>query len=304
MNVKPLVTVVIVTMNHERFIEQACRSVLDQTYPNLEIVLLDNNSSDETFNKAKVIFEECKISHKLIQNVECFGVAKNLNILVTHASGDYVVILSGDDWFPINSIEEKVKFLNNNNVDFALSDGYRYLQAENKFIEAYSAKAKRKIIKSLSHFFSANVTQNRPFNVGVIVKRELLVKYPFDEDVHAEDWDMNLRLTSLGYKVGFVDQKLFYYRILHNSLSRNWELMAISYQKITNKYLSYILADKKLTKNYKINLVNYQYEIILAKNDSEIERKKIRKIWKAAKYKIRYRHPVLFFKLFLLKYIR
>ena len=301
MNKKPLVSLIIVTMNHERFIEQACHSAILQTYLNLEIVLLDNNSSDDTFRKAKAVFDDCKIPHKLIQNTECFGVAKNLNILVSHTSGDFVVILSGDDWFPENSIEEKMKFVEANNVDFALSDGYRYLQAENKIIDAYSEKGKRKIIKNLSQFFHVNVTQNRPFNVGVIVKRELLVKYPFDEDIHAEDWDMNLRLTSLGYKIGFIDKKLFYYRILDNSLSKNWELMDISYKKITNKYLSFILSDKKLLKNYKINLVKHQYEILLSKNDSEIERKNIIKSWKADKYKIKYKQPVLFFKLFLLK---
>lgn len=288
-------------MNHERFIEQACRSAISQTYQNLEIILLDNNSSDETFNKAKAVFSNCEIPHKLIQNTECYGIAKNLNILVSQASGDYVVILSGDDWFPENSIEEKIKFLNEHPVDFALSDGYRYIQDENKTIDAYSEKGKRKIINNLDHFFHINITHNEPFNVGVIVKKELLVKHPFDEEIYAEDWDMNLRLTSLGYKIGFIDKKLFYYRILPHSLSKNWDLMEISYKKITAKYMDYINADKTLKKNYEVNLLKYKFEKKLSRITSESERKSLIKQWKKEKYKIKYNQPMLFFKLLLLK---
>lgn len=47
----PLVSIIIITMNHEEFIVQACESALQQTYPNIEIILLDNNSADKTFEK-------------------------------------------------------------------------------------------------------------------------------------------------------------------------------------------------------------------------------------------------------------
>ena len=112
---------------------------------------------------------------------------------------------------------------------------------------------------------------------------------------------MNLRLTSLGYKIGFIDQKLFYYRVLSTSLSRNWEVMADSYKKVTSKYIEYIKADKELSKKYEINLLKYKYENLLAHTKSGVERKLILKNWKKEKYKIRYSQPILFLKLLLLK---
>lgn len=112
---------------------------------------------------------------------------------------------------------------------------------------------------------------------------------------------MNLRLTSLGYKIGFVDQKLFNYRILKRSLSSNWELMESSYKKITAKYLDIIKADQSLYKKYKINLLKYKYEKILTKIENDQERERIIKNWKEDKYKIKYSQPLLFFKLLLLK---
>lgn len=297
----PLVSIIIITMNHEKFIEQACQSAISQTYENIEIIFLDNDSSDKTFEIGQSALSNSKFPVKLIKNTERFGIAKNLNILVSHASGDYISILSGDDWYTENSIEEKVKFIINNNIDFALSDGYKYIQDENKVINAYSDKIKSKIIKSIPNFFHENVTGNEPINVGVFIKREILVKHPFDEEIHAEDWDMNLRLTSLGYKIAFIDKKLFFYRILSNSLSTNWELMEDAYNKITKKYMDYISSDKILFKKYKINLLKHQYGIKLSNANSDKEREKIKKEWKKEKYKIKYQHPILFFKLFLLR---
>ncbi|MFC3159601.1 Glycosyltransferase involved in cell wall bisynthesis [Chryseobacterium arachidis] len=297
----PLVSVLIITMNHEKFIEQACRSVISQTYNNIEIIFLDNKSDDKTFELGKAALTKSNIPFTAIENTERFGVAKNLNILVSHASGDYISILSGDDWYTDNSIEEKVKFIQEKNVDFALSDGYKYLQNEDRLIDAYSLKTKEKIINSIPNFFHENVTQNIPINVGVFVKKDLLKEYPFDENIHAEDWDMNLRLTSLGYRIGFIDKKLFYYRILSNSLSTNWVLMEDAFQKITKKYIEYINADNKLKKKYTVNLLKHKYGVKLSLAKSEKEKRKITKEWKREKYKAKYTQPILFFKLLFLK---
>lgn len=301
MNSSPLVSIVIITMNHEKFIEQACQSALAQTYPNIEIILLDNLSADGTYSKAKDALANAKIPVKVFQNTEQYGIAKNLNILVSHVSGTYTCILSGDDWLSENSISEKVKYLQESNVDFAISDGYKYLQEEGRLVDAYSDKMKKKIIKSMPDFFKNNITNNEPHNVGVIVKTNLLKNHPFDENIHAEDWDMNLRLTSLGYKIGFVDQKLFNYRILKRSLSSNWVLMESSYKKVTDKYLDIIKADQSLYKKYQINLLKYKYEKILAEIVNDQDKQRIIKNWKKDKYKIKYSQPLLFFKLLLLK---
>ena len=113
---------------------------------------------------------------------------------------------------------------------------------------------------------------------------------------------MNLRLTSKGYKIGFLNKKLFYYRILSTSLSRNWKIMKDSYEKVTNKYLPYIKKDKLLYKKHKLKLLHFKYEILIseAKSSDEIERLKIE--WKKEKYKTKHSNPIiLFFKLLISK---
>ncbi|SHG68634.1 glycosyltransferase family 2 protein [Chryseobacterium vrystaatense] len=301
MNNTPLVSLVIITMNHEKFIEQACMSAISQTYPNYEIILLDNASKDQTFKNAEKILSQFGQHYKMIRNTESFGVAKNINIAVSETSGEYISLLSGDDWYTEDSLAEKVSYIQKKPVDFVLSDGYKYYQDEDKTTDAYSPKEKRHIIDSLHNFFHENVSENRTANVGTFVKRELLVKYPFDESINTEDWDMNLRLTSQGYKIGFIDKKLFYYRILSTSLSRNWKLMKDSYEKVTHKYIDYIKSDQELYKKYRLKLIHFNYEILLSETDSESEKERLRTEWKKEKYRVKYKNPVLFFKLLMLK---
>ncbi|WP_265129369.1 glycosyltransferase family 2 protein [Chryseobacterium oranimense] len=301
MNNPPLVSLIIITMNHEKFIEQACLSAISQSYPNYEIILLDNASKDKTFENAEKVLSKFDRHYKMIRNTESFGVAKNINIAVSHASGEYVSLLSGDDWLTEDHLAEKVSYIQKNPVDFILSDGYKYYQSEDKMTDAYSPKEKKQIIDTLDRFFHENVSENKTANVGTFVKKELLVKYPFDENINTEDWDMNLRLTSKGYKIGFIDKKLFYYRILSTSLSRNWKLMKDSYEKVTHKYLDYIKADKELYKKYQLKLIHFKYEILLSEKDSESEKERLRIEWKKEKYKVKYKNPVLFFKLLMLK---
>jgi len=301
MNTPPLVSLIIITMNHEKFIEQACLSAISQTYPNYEIILLDNASQDKTFKNAERVLSQFSQHYKMIRNTESFGVAKNINIAVSQASGEYISLLSGDDWYTEDSLAEKVSYIQENPVDFILSDGYKYYQSENKTTDAYSRKEKKNVIESLHNFFHENVAENKTANVGTFVKREILVQHPFDENINTEDWDMNLRLTSKGYRIGFIDKKLFYYRILSTSLSRNWKLMKDSYEKVTNKYIDYIKVDKELYKKYRLKVLHFKYEILLSETDSESEKERLQSEWKKEKYSIKYKNPVLFFKLLMLK---
>ena len=106
-NQQPLVSVLLIAMNHEKFIEQACKSILNQSYKEIEVIFLDNNSSDQTFEIADRFFKNTKIKYIGIKNKENKGVSENLNILVANANGKYISILSGDDWYEDKNIESR-----------------------------------------------------------------------------------------------------------------------------------------------------------------------------------------------------
>ncbi|MFV8333876.1 glycosyltransferase family 2 protein [Flavobacterium sp. GSP14] len=257
---KPLVTITLIAMNHEKYIAQACHSILNQTYNNLEVIFLDNNSNDKTFEIGDAILKNSGLKYFGFKNKVNKGVSENLNIQVKKASGEYISILSGDDWYEKENIEKRLEYLEVNNLDVILADGYKYHEKEKKKIAFYSSKRKKKIINTIHNVFEENIAGNTTGNVGFFVKKNILNENPFDEEVATEDWDINLRLSKKGYKFGFVDQKLFNYRILSTSLSKNYKLMQQSYLQVTNKYLEEIKSIPRANKSYQATLLSFEIE--------------------------------------------
>jgi glycosyltransferase involved in cell wall biosynthesis len=271
-NQQPLVSVLLIAMNHEKFIAQAAYSILNQTYKNIEVVFLDNNSKDKTFEIANEIFLNSKIKYKGIKNTENKGVSKNLNILVENANGVFISILSGDDWYELENIEKRLNFLETNNLDVVLADGYKFIEHKQKKKNVYSTKRKQRVMETIQNYYDVNLVNNITCNVGFFTKREILIKHKFDEEVHAEDWDINLRLSKEGYNFGFLNEKTFNYRILNSSLSHNVDLMRKSFMKITAKNINEIKVNPIHAKAYQLRLLEFDF-LDLNKNKSNIDKK-------------------------------
>jgi teichuronic acid biosynthesis glycosyltransferase TuaG len=278
-NQQPLVSVLLIAMNHEKFIEQACKSIVNQSYRNVEVIFLDNNSSDQTFEIADRFFKHTKINYIGIKNSENKGVSENLNILVANANGEYVSILSGDDWYEDANIESRFYFLLKNDLDVVLADGFKFIEDKQEKKDVYSNKRKQKVIQTIQDYYNVNLVNNITCNVGFFTKREILSKHKFDEQVYAEDWDINLRLSKEGYKFGFLDRKTFNYRILNTSLSHNVDLMRKSFLKVTEKYQSEIDSNSNHRDAYNMRLI--EFDIIDLKqnpNKTKFEIEKLKKL--------------------------
>jgi len=125
---KPLVSVLICTYNAEKTIHWALQSVLDQTYDNLEVLILDNNSKDDTIN----LLDEYKEKDN---RIKVFALEKNLwaygwlNYLLDKAKWDYIAIQDHDDvWHP-TKIEKQIDFLEKNKD---------YIWSGSSYLEYYS----------------------------------------------------------------------------------------------------------------------------------------------------------------------
>ena len=95
----PLVSVCIPAYNHGRYIQQALRSVLEQDWPRMEIVLLDDGSTDDTFEKAcemKVLFDE-RFERVVFEKKRNEGTCATLNRLCKLSSGDFTLLPASDD---------------------------------------------------------------------------------------------------------------------------------------------------------------------------------------------------------------
>ena len=108
--IMPWVSVICTAYNHEDFIDEALQSVVSQDYPNVELIVIDNASTDATAGRISAF-----IAHhptiQFIQNRENLGLNRAFNQGLTRAGGRYVIDLSADDVLLPNRIRKQVCFI-------------------------------------------------------------------------------------------------------------------------------------------------------------------------------------------------
>ncbi len=115
---KPLVSVVMPAYNHELFVEEAVESVLNQTYTDLELIIINDGSSDNTH--ARVLqYDDPRIRYEYQQNSGSHG-AINRGIAI--AQGQYISIINSDDVYHCNRIQTLVELSQQDNLDFIITD--------------------------------------------------------------------------------------------------------------------------------------------------------------------------------------
>ena len=178
-------SIIIPSYNAERWIVKCLESVLNQTYKNFEIILVDDMSSDNTVALAKKIL---KRPHKIIQlkSKRLNGGTRNEGI--NHASGDYIINIDSDDWLYCDKVLEELKdFIEeNNNPDVVYTN---FAMINNNSVEKVY----------LSVYDDTDLIKN-PFAASwlKVVKKELYVKYPFPEGTLFEDRIQNYEMICLG----------------------------------------------------------------------------------------------------------
>jgi glycosyltransferase involved in cell wall biosynthesis len=118
-NLAPKVSIQIITKNRAKLLPLALESALSQTYKNLEIIIIDNNSTDKTEDLVKkYVSNDNRI--KYFRVVENWGITKTRNFALSKSTGKYVAVLDSDDfWLTQDKIEKQVEFLQKNS-DYVL----------------------------------------------------------------------------------------------------------------------------------------------------------------------------------------
>jgi len=210
-----LVSVVIPTYNHADFLAVAIRSVQAQTYRPIEIIVVDNFSTDET---ERVVSQSAHPSPTYIKFANQGIIAASRNVGIRAAAGEYVAFLDADDIWSPNKLERQIAHLRDPAVVLVASD----LQ--------YTGAAKYSPSRlgdgpSGSHDYEyADIVRNNPIATSsVLVRRSELERVGgFDESPEfrvIEDWDLWLRLAVNG-RARVIAEKLVTYRIAPSERSR------------------------------------------------------------------------------------
>lgn len=217
----PLVSVVIPVYNGEKYLCEAIESVLAQTYPQIEIIVVDDGSTDSTVD----LLSKYKDKIYLFQKKNG-GVASALNLGIKLAHGEFIAWLSHDDVFLPEKIQKQVDFFVNNKVYCACHTNFEIIDSSGKHIRnIYSSSVDSKELPL--HFLQSMHING---STMLIRKKFLYMAGLFREDLlHTQDMDMWLRLSSVG-EIGWLDEILIKSRSHLEQGSLNFERQILEEQ--------------------------------------------------------------------------
>lgn len=280
-----LVSVLIPAYNHENYIQETIESIINQTYPNIELIILDDGSKDKTWEKITELKQksENRFVKSYFETKQNEGTCITLNKLLKLSSGEFVYIIASDDLTKPQAIEKEVKFLQDN-PDYALAVGdNEYVDSMGKQIfrtqKAFTSNIKNAKYKTVKEFLSSKLKidflsddfgsyktlyKENYIPNGYLIRKNIFETIGnFTKNAPLEDFWLMLQISKYK-KMKYIDEILFSYRIhdtntIGNSTrmrelttqTRNYE------QKLLEKYLTNHKNDE-LLKIYNEGICYYQ----------------------------------------------
>lgn len=216
----PLVSVICLSYNHARFVREAIESVLNQTYSPIELMVVDDGSTDNSVDVIKGLVAEYP-SIRFLSLQENVGYCKAFNRALAQTKGEYIVDLAADDILLPGRVEEGVKSF------LQLGEDYGLIFSDAEIID----EAGRHIRFHSDKFPHLNIPQgdvyqsliNRYFicSPTMMFTRKLMEALDgYDESLAYEDFDLWIR-GSRAFKFHYTPKVLVKKRILKNSMARN-----------------------------------------------------------------------------------
>lgn len=220
--IKPWVTVICTSFNHEDYVQQALQSVVDQDYPNVELIVIDNGSTDRSAERIAA-FTQSHPATRFILNSVNLGLNKAFNQGLALARGRYVIDLSADDVLLPGRITKQTACFEQLSGPYAVVfSNASYINAQGKEIGHHYA------VDATGHAYSRVPTGDvfRPIlesyficTPTMMMRRDVLDELGgYDETLAYEDFDFWVRSSRL-YHYAYVDEVLTQKRQLTNSLS-------------------------------------------------------------------------------------
>ena len=224
-SIRDLISICVPTYNGEKYLSQCVRSIREQTYENVEILVVDDGSSDNTLALInRLANEDGRI--RVIQNDKNLGLVPNWNKCIREAKGAWIKFLFQDDLMDSDCCSSMIEFATKNKVSVVLSDRHYFVNDVSK-----EAKGHYSSIKRLSHYISESkvITTDEVSKIyaddflGVnflgepivgLVKKEVFDRYGFfDEGLkQLVDFEFWFRIGT-NEPIGYINEPLNYFRV-------------------------------------------------------------------------------------------
>lgn len=257
---KKLISVIIPIYNSEKYLSECLDSVINQTYENLEIILVNDGSIDNSECVAKQYQNKDKRIRYFYKNNEGSGLTRNFGY--EKSNGDYILFLDSDDYIDVKMIEKLYNVIQDNDSFSVMLQGYKVVGNDITLV--------KRNINEISLLRSPSVCI-RLFNNKVLKKSGII----FLNNKIGEDLEFVAKLLIYNNKISYVDEPLFYYRIHDESTiqSSNVEDMFSIFESINGieeyaKSIDKYEENKKLLEYINISHILYGTTTIIMRLDN------------------------------------
>jgi glycosyltransferase involved in cell wall biosynthesis len=261
-----LISIIIPVYNVEKYLERCINSVINQTYKNIEIIIINDGSPDNS----QLIIDEYIIKDKRILSFKQsnMGLSAARNTGLKHINGKYVYFLDSDDFINNDTIEELIKNIGNNDIVIANMieiDEYGNIKYRNDInsknieeIELENSNFK------FDYFFGegyGTFACNKLYKIDFIKK--INIEFQRNSDIYAEDLLFNLKCYINKPNIKVINYYTYYYYQNSNSITKSYkeDLTQRFYNLITDFY-NYCIDNNKLAKNN--DLISYTVGIAIS----------------------------------------
>ncbi|MBF2016537.1 MAG: glycosyltransferase [Rivularia sp. T60_A2020_040] len=230
------ISVIVPLFNGERTIEETIKSILNQTFSNIEVIIINDGSTDATLEIVANILD----SRIQIFSYPNAGLSASRNRGISQAKGEYISFIDADDLWTADKLELQWQALQSNPQAAVAYSWTDYIDESGKFI-----KSGRRIKVNGDAFSKLLVTNFLENGSNPLIRQQALEKVGgFDESLAAaEDKDMWLRLAA-DYEFVCVEKAQILYRISTNSMSSNLKRQETASLKVIERAFNYPKAEK------------------------------------------------------------
>ena len=209
---QPLVSVIMPAYNAEKYIEKAIMSVVNQTYTNWELIVIDDGSKDST---SEIVEKLAKKDERIAfyANEKNIGVARTRNRGFDLAKGEYVALLDSDDIWLEEKLEKQLALFSETDADIVYTS-YGIVDVEGK-------KYKEDYLVPPQTDFEKMLGENHIGCSTVLLKKSVTEKYRFNENFYHEDYVLWMQLLKDGHRAHGLTEVLVQYRFYPGSRAAN-----------------------------------------------------------------------------------
>jgi teichuronic acid biosynthesis glycosyltransferase TuaG len=255
---EPFITIITPSYNSKDYILETIDSVLNQSYQNYEMLIIDDCSNDGSYEIVRdYIKKDQRIKvYRLESNSGCPAVPRNFALEIS--KGEYIAFLDSDDIWHKDKLTIQIKYMIENHLSFTASE-IKIFHNLKEIEKAVNYEINFSLMESKEIVHGKLIFKNIIPNSSVVIKKDLIDKLRFNEDIRykaIEDYHMWLRILEKGGKCCKLLSQLLFYRIAETSISKSKFSM---FKKHIMLYTEYKPHDKPLGLKKYLYLLTYGY---------------------------------------------